>query len=134
MSGYDLIWRRPAEESRLYPGLMVHDNVQSGSINCAGSRLPLWAFVWPMVTHGWEEAEEGWSPSDYDWTADKMGEFLYCLLEARGEFGRLLLLMADAERWEREHEDLDNPWWKSKQHRKRVADQLRRCLEALESA
>jgi len=58
-----------------------------------------------------------------------MGRFLYDLLEARGEFARLLLVIADAERRER----VSTPWWETKLHRKRIAAQLRRCLAIVES-
>lgn len=122
-------WREPAAETEgLYPDLVVMDNRVSGSITTGRSRLPLWAFVWPALTHGWDEAERGWSPSEYGWTADKMGEFLYHLLEARGEFGRLLLVLAEAERTENE---MGDPWWHDDAGRERVAEQLRRCLAVL---
>ena len=39
-------WRNPAEESLgLYPGLVVDDGRQSGSITVGQSRLPLWSFI-----------------------------------------------------------------------------------------
>lgn len=129
-------WREPAEESDdLYPGLCVHDGRQSGSITVGCSRLPVWAFIWPAIVHGWDqEAEWGYEPSQYGWDADKMGAFLHNLMELRGEFGRLLLVLADAERCERVRPRWDGPaWWETKKHRKRVADQLRRCLAVLEA-
>ena len=125
-------WREPPEESEgPYPGLVVCDNRVSGSITTGRSRLPLWAFIWPAVVAGWHEAEHGWSPSEYGWTADKMGEFLYHLLEARGEFGRLLLVLAEAERTE---SDMGDPWWQDDAMRERVVEQLRRCLAVLEAS
>ena len=134
-SGYDQIWRFPDEESHLYPGLCLHDGRQSGSITVSCSRLPLWAFAGWMHKTGWEEVVTGWDyiETEYGWDADKMGEFIYCLMEQRGEFGRLLLVLADAERCEQNRRGVaGKPWWRTKKHNKRVADQLRRCLEALE--
>ena len=133
---YDGVWREPSEESHLYPGLCLSDNRQTGSITVSCSRLPLWAFAGWMVEKGWDEVVRGWDyiESDYGWTAEKMGEFLYCLMEQRGEFGRLLLVLADAERCEQNRGRWNAPWWRTKRHKKRVGDQLRRCLEALEAA
>lgn len=134
-------WRDPAEESvDLYPGLVVSDDRVSGSITVGRSRLPLWAFVAWLPDLGWDEVVRSWDyiekpePDGYGWDADKMGEFLHCLMEMRGEFGRLLLVMADAERCERRRGRAFGPaWWETKKHRRRVAAQLRRCLDALEA-
>lgn len=124
-------WRQPGVESDdLYPGLSVHDSRVTGSIVVDHSRLPLWAFVWNAVNEGWEEVERGYSPTEhYGYTANDLGRFLYNLLEQRGEFGRLLLVLADAEA----HDRGDRPWWETKRHRRRVADQLRLCLAKLEA-
>jgi len=150
------VWREPAEESvDLYPGLVVHDSRVSGSITTGRSRLPLWAFVSTAITHGWDEVEAGWSPTEnYGFTEDDLASFLYRLLEQRGELGRLLLILADVERIEGEMDDkameghgpvvlvtpgdpnavqLPGPWWRIPELRERVVDQLRRCLNALES-
>lgn len=121
------IWRYPAVESHEYPGLCLHDMRVTGSITAGCSRLPLWAFTWTAVTQGWEAVEAGWAPT-YGWNAEKMGEFLYNLLEQRGEFGRLLLILADVERRERH----DKFWDEMPTLRKRVLRQLQRCTEALE--
>lgn len=129
MSG---MWREPPEESDdLYPSLSVCDNRMAGSIVIDHGRLPLWAFVWTAVAEDWSEVEAGWEPSRYGFTADDLGAFLCDLLEMRGEFGRLLLVLADAERCERRG-PLMRGWWQTKRHRKRVGDQLRRCLAVLE--
>lgn len=133
--GYDGIWRDPDEESTdLYPDLVVHDGRVSGSITVGQSRLPVWAFIGSVIRSGWEEAERGWDyiESEYGMTAEKMAKFIYCLMEQRGEMGRLLLVVADAERCEQQRGDF-RPWWRTKRHNKRVADQLRRCLAALEA-
>lgn len=127
------VWRDPAEESvGLYPGLVVHDGRVSGSITVSRSRLPLWAFVGWLPELGWSEVVKSWDyiEKDYHWTAEKMSEFLHSLLEQRGEFGRLLLVLADAERRESGH---GRVWWEKKTDRKRIAAQLRRCLAALEA-
>jgi hypothetical protein len=127
-----VIWREPDEESvDLYPGLVVHDGRQSGSITVDRSRLPYWAFAgWD-----WDEIVTGWDyiTTDYGWTEERHRLFLHDLLEPRGEFARLLLVIADAERCDRVRGGVA-PWWETKRHRKRVGDQLRRCLAMLEAA
>lgn len=124
-------WRDPDEESAdLYPNLVVHDGRVAGSITVGRSRLSLWAFVGTAIRDGWDGVERGWEPGRYGFTADDMADFLHYLLEARGEFGRLLLVLAAAERSERAGQS----WWKGKKHRKRVQRQLWRCLVALEDA
>ena len=156
------IFRDPDEETEGYPGLWVHDGRVTGSITVGQSRLPIWAFNGVAVIHGWDEVELGWEPSKYDWTADHHADFLYNLLEARGEFGRLLLVIANAERLYSEAEDavmaasphtsveagvaitkialtdddegarLPPPWWADPDLKQPVVEQLRRCLAALE--
>lgn len=152
-------WREPAEESiDLYPGLVVCDNRVTGSITTGRSRLPLWAFAGVAIEHGWAEVESGWSPSEYGWDAEKLGEFIYFLLENRGELARLLCLMANAERveYERSEEalaphgpvvrvkvfdtdpddavELPPPWWAVPELRTPVLEQLKRCVAVLEDA
>ena len=101
------IWRHPDKETiDIYPGLTVHDGRCSGSITAGQSRLPLWAFCWPAIVHGWEEAESGWTPSDYGMDAESFAWFVSDLLEARGEFARLLCVLADAERAERHRQGI----------------------------
>jgi hypothetical protein len=146
------VWREPAEATRDYPGLEVHDGVVTGSVRCGG-RLPLWAFAGVVARCGWGEVQAGWDPEQYGWTPDKHDEFLYYLLEQRGEFGRLLCVLADVERQESERWDADTdehfaevhpgetvcdcgrpfppPWYEQPDLRLRVVDQLRRCLTAL---
>jgi hypothetical protein len=130
------ILRQPAEETvDLYPGLCVCDDRVSGSITVARSRLPLWAFISIVIEDGWEEAvseENGWSymEEDYKWTNRKMSDFLYYLSESRGEFARLLLLMAEVERVGRESNALR--WYEEEGLRRRMKEQLQRCLEALQ--
>jgi hypothetical protein len=99
-------WREPAEESvDLYPDLVVSDDRVSGSVTFGPSRLPIWAVIYTAIVQGWDDVEAGWDPSNYGWDAERLATFLYNLLEARGEFGRLLLVLADVERIEGERED-----------------------------
>ena len=128
-------WRKPPEETvDLYPGLTVCDNRVSGSITVDRSRLPLWAFITTAIHGDWTRVEDGWSPTEnYGFTADDLSRFLHCLLEQRGEFGRLLLVLADAERCEQKRGGWEKSWWQTKRHRKRVGDQLRRCMAVLEA-
>ena len=122
--------RRPADESvDLYPGLVVCDDRVSGSITIGVSRLPMWALAWYCyddALHAYPQLDE------YGWTGQHHHEFLHDLLEARGEFARLLLVLADAERCSRRRPGWPKAWWSTRRHRKRVGAQLRRCLEALE--
>ena len=130
---FDRVWREPPVETEDYPGLVVHDARVTGSITAGRSRLPLWAFIADVVRRGWASAEHGYEPSRYGWGADRMARFLYALLEHRGEFGRLICVLADVERRDFERDDTDDGWWfKDDVQRARLAAQLRRCLEALE--
>lgn len=126
--------RQPAEETvDLYPGLCVDDDRVSGSITVGCSRLPLWAFVGMMVTDGWETvvSEEGWPylEDGYGWTRQMMSDFLYYAMQSRGEFGRLMLLMAEMNRT---GEAKNAPWIAEANNRERMKEQLQRCLNALE--
>lgn len=152
------MWREPAEESAdLYPGLVVHDGRVTGSITAGRTRLPLWAFV-PWVAHrGWGNVEDGY-PSAAEIGPDGLSSFLCDLLEMRGEFGRLLLVLANAHRTEYELEDqawqlhIDEVhaderdggvvcscgvprgvggWWEDEDLKAPVVNQLRRCLALL---
>ena len=136
MSTGPTVWREPAEESvGLYPKLTVLDNRQSGSINVGPSRLPLWSFTADAVKNGWEAVERGWSPTEhYGFTEDDYIWFLCNLLNVRGEFGRLLLVLANAERCDATRGLFDSPWWRRKGQRRKVLDQLHRCIDALGDA
>jgi hypothetical protein len=132
-SQFDQIWRRKSVESHIYPGLCLSDNRQSGSITVGCTRLPVWSIIGEVIRDGWDSAEHSYSIEEYGWTAEKMAEFIYYLMEQRGEFGRLLLTIAEAERCEHVGNGR-KPWWRTKRHKNRVADQLARCLIALEQA
>lgn len=137
---YRGIWRDPAEESMdLYPGLVVHDNRQTGSITAGRSRLPVWAFCTTAILgqwseggkqySGWGSVEGSYNPEEYGLTEEDFANFIYCLMELRGEFGRLLLVLADMERRERHWRS----WWQTKVNRGRMRRQLRRCLAVLDA-
>ncbi len=131
------VWREPEEESiGLYPGLVVHDGRVSGSITAGRSRLPLWVICATAIRETWQEVENSWpSVKDYGFGEEDFAEFIYYLMEMRGEFGRLLLVLADAERRERAHDHLrdDRSWWEMPTVRIRILKQLRRCVAALEA-
>lgn len=115
------VWREPGEETvGLYPGLVVHDGRVSGSITVGCSRLPVWAL--PLQVHG-----EDYDVEEYGYTTDEIATFIHHLLDLRGEFARLLLLLANAQRC-----GSGKPWWLRKVHRQRISRQMRRCLALLE--
>lgn len=119
------LWRKPAVESTdIYPGLVVQDDRVGGSITVRQSRLPLWVLVRPSINGGWSHVQEGWDVDAYDFTPQEFSEFLYNLLESRGEFARLLLELANANR-----EELH--WWHDKTLVRTVLNQLEICREAL---
>lgn len=123
-------WRKPAEATENYPGLWVHDSVRSGSITFGQTRLPLWAPQWQIAdfdeyVHPTEEPAAEWQT-----TAEAM---IHHLLLVRGDFARLVLALADAERHDQEQADADLTvaWWYDPEARAPVVDLLRRCLTAL---
>lgn len=125
--------RRPAEESvDLYPGLVVHDDRVTGSITVGRTRLPLWAFMDFALDVGFKDAvEDYYQPEYYElFGKDAACGFPHDLMELRGEFGRLLLVLADAERCERHGR---RAWFQTKRHKKRVRQQLERCIAVLEA-
>lgn len=147
------MWRKPDEETEgLYPNLVVHDGRQTGAITVGRSRLPVSCFIFTALKDGWEEVEAGWSPTEhYGFTEHDLADFLTNLLNVRGEFGRLLLVLADAERREELAVDevlapygpivditpgsgvkLPDGWWENDTAKQPVIEQLRRCLELLE--
>lgn len=150
------MWREPAEESvDLYPGLVVHDGRRTGSITIGQSRLPLEVIAHAAIGSRWGYVEAGWEPSCYDFDDGDLREFLSCLLEVRGEFARLLLVLADAERREFDRQERHEeehwrtahvhgervcecmvpplpPWHEDEELRAPVVDQLRRCLDLLD--
>jgi hypothetical protein len=88
-----------------YPGFVVDDGRVSGSITMGHSRLPLWCVIQIIVKAGYRAALRSHPDIVNRATADEIGWFLYDLLENRKEFGRLLCVLADVERRERETRD-----------------------------
>lgn len=117
----------PADDTFDYPSLCVSDGRVSGSITDGASRLPLWAFVGTCVREGWDSSAENWPPHELD--AEKFAGFLYNLLEQRGEFGRLICVLADVERRE---PPMGRAWWEVKARRRRVKAALLSCVAALD--
>lgn len=120
-------WREPAEETTgLFPGLVVHDGRMTGSITLGPIRTPLWGALYDYIHSDEEVFVDLWAPAcEYD----DIGSFLHYLMEMRGEFARLLLMLADAERRE---SPFGKAWWEKKKDRRRLAAQLRRCLAVVE--
>lgn len=148
-------WREPAEETvGLYGPFVVHDGRQSGSITFGRTRLPIWAPYWPSPA-GPEDLD------DYTYPGDPTEEWLEAattlvrrLLGLRGDFARLLLVLANAEEqaYARDEAASDrhfaeahpggsvcacgglgfpDRWWEVDELRAPVVDMLRRCLAAL---
>ena len=125
-------WREPgAESDDLYPKLGLNDHRVTGSITVGRTRLPLWAFSTEVIKHGWDDAQKAYDIDGLGlgYTVDDFAGFVNNLLEMRGEFGRLLLMLADAERRD---DGTGKPWWKVKRNRTRLTAQLHRCLAVLE--
>ena len=129
--------RDPAEETLdIYPNLVVHDDRVTGSITIGRSRLTMWAIISTALYDDWAQVEADWSPEKrYGFGLDDLSRFLYDLLGMRGEFGRLLLVLANAERIEREQDNnaWGLTWWAQPDLVAPVVDQLRRCLAALDA-
>lgn len=127
--------REPSEETTDFPGLVIHDGRVTGSITAGHSRLPLWAFVHDLALTGWDSAVASQWEETYI-TKEQMADFLYFLLEQRGDFGRLLCVLADVEfvqsqAEEKSQDPLTPAWWQVPEARQRVREALRRCLDAL---
>ena len=124
MKRYQGVWRTKGIQTKGFPKLMVDDNVVTGSINVRNTRLPLWAIIHTAICEGWDSVERGWEPENhYGYTKEDFAHFLYLLLEQRGEFGRLLLLLANVGRLE---------YWRGNTNaRRRVMRQLQNCIDSL---
>jgi hypothetical protein len=126
------------------------------------SRVPLWCITGELINgEGWSGVEDGWNLSELGWTSNDFANFLYNLLEMRGEFGRLVAMLANAERVEQERSDehfaqqtpvagddevsifnmsleegdgkTPHPasWWEMDDVRLPLIEQLQRCIDAL---
>lgn len=126
---------QPGTETVDYPGFVVCNDRVSGSITAGRTRLPLWAFISDVVHAGFPAMKDDRDLSGTRLTAEKLSGFLYWLLEQRGDFGRLLCVLADVERRVGDCEEVDDiPWWYRKRMNRRVQRALKKCLEALEEA
>jgi hypothetical protein len=117
-------WRVNRTETKDYPGLFVHDSISSGSIRLEGAAA-IWAITADVFEFDWEFLGRNWGKPKM--TEDEFRSFLHCLMQQRGEFGRLVLVLADVERrstWNR-------AWWETKSQRNRMIKQLQRCIDAL---
>lgn len=127
-SQYQAIWRRLPVETFGFPKLSLNDNRVTGSITVRETRLPLWAIITTAISEGWEQVKRGWDIEEhYGYNKEDLAHFLYCLLEQRGEFGRLLMLLARVEDTETD----EVAWWEKPNSRNRVIKQLQRCLDTL---
>jgi hypothetical protein len=130
--------REPAAESDdIYPGLSVNDGRQGGLIVVDRGRLPLSAFLRTLARAVWNAVIDDYPhiPEHYEFTAAALGDFLTDLLEQHGEMARLLLVLADAQRRERESlgVGVDAPaWWSVPDTSDRVGQQLALCMRALD--
>ncbi len=118
--------REPPEETTdLYPGLVVCDARVTGSITFGRSRLPVWC-----VTSLDREKDL----ARYGWTTERFMEFVYHLLNAaRGDLGRLLLVLADVERRSEEQLEGGNDGWWTGRDRTAIANALRAALAHVEA-
>jgi hypothetical protein len=128
--------REPRVETEDYPNMVVHDGRVTGSITAGYSRLPLWCLIPDLVYAGFPYLQEQ-REDLHGLTAESFSNFLYYLLEHRGDFGRLLCVLADVERQTAEMEkrgELDSvAWWYHPKMSQRVRDALKRCIESLEA-
>lgn len=153
-------WRSPAVETvGLYPDLVVCDNRVAGAITIGQSRLPVSAILSTAISHDWAEVEAGWSPTEhYGFTESDLRAFLHDVLELRGDFARLILAFANAERVDEDRSDAamkaeitneggdefgiydvtnwqgPKAWWEDAELAAPVLDLLRRCVTILEAA
>lgn len=127
--------RDPDQETEDYPRLVVCDARVTGSITAGYTRLPLWCFVPAMTREGWAKVKNDRNITEV--TEAQLAEFLYYLLEARGDFGRLLCVLADVERRAaRESERDENgcfTWWYHPKMKGRVRAALQRCIDSLDA-
>ncbi len=123
-SPFSAILRFPGEQSdALYPGLVVHDERVTGSITIGPTRLPLWSRIAAIVEDGWSEDDEL-----HGWTLAKMKDFLTSILNARGEFARLLLVLGNIEHQSHQNDAL---WWADHKSSDCAAKQLQVCIDGM---
>ena len=130
--------REPPEETTEYPGLVVNDGRAFAALAIGPTRQTFWCLAGFLARGGWPAVLELWPDLEqppYSWSEPQMALFLESLLDQRGEFARLLGVLADAERRdaERGRAGAATPWYQRRTQRTRVAGALRRCLAALEA-
>lgn len=128
--------RKPDVETEDYPGVVVCDGRMSGSITLGRSRLPFWCLIADIVDKGWNEVAQRRGDQMY-LTQREFSSFLYYLLEHRGDFGRLLCVLADVERRGLRASERDPngcfSWWYHPQMKARVREALQRCIDSLDA-
>ena len=118
-------WRVERIGTKDYPGLSVHDGMSAGSIRMEGAAA-LWAITATVLKFDWGFLSKSWG--DPEMTEDEFRSFIHNLMQQRGEFGRLVCVLADVER--RSH--ANKVWWQTKTQRRRMIAQLQRCIDALQ--
>lgn len=125
---------RERRETEDYPGFVVCDNRRFGSITLGHTRQAVRDVLsYAMTVEGWDDAIAG-----YGWDEDPegtiagvsltdLGNLLDVLFDLRGDYGRLVLAMANAERRG------GGSWPERPRIRKPVVDLMRSCLADLES-
>ena len=93
--------------------------------NARGIRLTFFSKWAIAFNEAWKAIKKEWS--NYNNPNQDLASFICCLLAQRGEFGRLLLLLASVER----RDYRGGSWWENTRARRRVINQLQRCLDAL---
>jgi hypothetical protein len=118
-----------------YPGLVVGEGHRRGSIRTKDRGLELWCWAFDAIVNGFDGADR-----DYDTgtTVEEFAGFVTHLLNQRGEFGRLVCVLADVERDDSERfaDEGDDPdlraWWEVPEQRARVRAALLECVAALD--
>lgn len=127
------IWVQPDKVTEDYPGFVVHNGRSWGSITVGPTRLPLWCLIQTMVSAGYEAAVGEHPTLPEHASAKEIGTFLYHLLEQRRELGRLLCVIADVVRREREAQRESRlPWYANPENVSRVRAALHSVLEELD--
>jgi hypothetical protein len=110
-----------------YPGLVVMDGRVSSSITLGQSRLPIWCIPHRGFNIEWHTG----SPTAYGVSDDDLARFVFRLLEARGNWGRLLCIIADEER---ASEHVPFLYCVSPRAKKRLRAALQACIEELDAS
>lgn len=146
-------WQRPDYHGDdIYPPFGCWDKMRAGGVNIGNTRQLVHDLIGSILTGGWDQAVSEFG--DQACTDDDYGRFIHDLLGVRGEFGRLLLTLAAAEKAEHDKVEADSErhfaevhpgshlcdcggriplaWWEDPDLSRPVAEQLRRCIDVLE--